>query len=158
MNVFYLDTDPVKCAQAHVDRHVVKMIVEYAQLLSTARRLRGDDVGYKQTHVNHPCAVWVRESNANYAWLHDLMVATADEYTFRYGKVHATSRLFSELWLPASGEFTKPALAMPEEYHCSDPLLAYRLYYRHGKSHLHKWTNRNPPPFIYEEEYAKVGT
>lgn len=36
VNIFYLDHDPAAAAQSHVDRHVVKMILETAQLLSTA--------------------------------------------------------------------------------------------------------------------------
>jgi len=39
LNLFYLDRDPQLCAQMHCDKHVVKMILEYAQLLSTAHRL-----------------------------------------------------------------------------------------------------------------------
>lgn len=36
MNIFLLDKNPEKCAAYHTDRHVVKMIVETAQLLCTA--------------------------------------------------------------------------------------------------------------------------
>ena len=39
MNVFYLDHHTQRCASKYVDKHVVKMIVEYAQLLSTAHRV-----------------------------------------------------------------------------------------------------------------------
>jgi len=39
MNIFYLDKDPIKSAEMHCDKHVVKMIIEYAQLLSTAHRV-----------------------------------------------------------------------------------------------------------------------
>jgi len=39
MNIFYLDREPKTCAEMHCDKHVVKMIIEYAQLLSTAHRL-----------------------------------------------------------------------------------------------------------------------
>ena len=36
MNIFFLDTDVKKCAEYHVDKHVVKMILETCQLLYTA--------------------------------------------------------------------------------------------------------------------------
>lgn len=36
MNIFLLDLDHVKCAQAHADKHVVKMLLEACQLLYTA--------------------------------------------------------------------------------------------------------------------------
>ena len=39
MNIFVLDRDPVIAAQLQCDKHVVKMIVESAQMLSTAHRL-----------------------------------------------------------------------------------------------------------------------
>jgi len=35
MNLFYLDNNLDKCAEAHVDRHVVKMILEAGQILCT---------------------------------------------------------------------------------------------------------------------------
>jgi hypothetical protein len=96
MNIFYLDHDTEKCAEYHVDKHVVKMILEYCQLLSTAHRLSDglqepgfsktgrnvkrwrlldnrDSVLYQATHVNHPSAVWARASRENYLWLADLL-------------------------------------------------------------------------------------
>ena len=39
MNIFYLDHHTQRCANQHCDKHVVKMIIEYAQLLSTAHRV-----------------------------------------------------------------------------------------------------------------------
>ena len=38
MNIFYLHEDPIQNIKWHVDKHVVKMATEYAQLLSTAHR------------------------------------------------------------------------------------------------------------------------
>lgn len=115
INIFYLDKDLTKAAQYHVDKHVVKMILEYAQLLSTAHRLcdgvpyesrtktgrrvkrwgfspRGIDpragILYEATHINHPSAVWARASNNNYNALAYLLGALCTEYTHRYGKIH----------------------------------------------------------------------
>ena len=114
MNIFYLDHNPVQAARAHLDKHVVKMILEYAQLLSTAHRvldgketvvlsktgrkkkvwqlsdLKMDSVLYNATHVNHPSAMWVRQHAVNYDYLYALFISTCDEYTHRYGKVHLT--------------------------------------------------------------------
>ena len=78
MNIFYLDEDPVLAAQMHCDKHVVKMILESAQLLSTAHLLiDGDELAderglYKATHKNHPSSKWVRDSSENYEWLWNL--------------------------------------------------------------------------------------
>jgi hypothetical protein len=80
MNIFFLSEDPYEAARMQVDKHVVKMILESAQLLSTAHRiLDGDDQGvlpdfetrlfYRATHKNHPSAKWIRESVENYNWL-----------------------------------------------------------------------------------------
>ena len=39
MNIFYLDNHVSRCAEMHNDKHCIKMILEYAQLLSTAHRV-----------------------------------------------------------------------------------------------------------------------
>ena len=111
MNMFYLDKDPQLCAEWSVNSHCVKMILESAQLLSTAHRILDgveytdktktgrnvkrwrlpddrDTTLYVATHINHPCAVWCRKSSDNYAWLWSLMNEYCEEYTHRYGKVH----------------------------------------------------------------------
>ena len=130
MNVFYLDEDPRQCAEWMVDKHVVKMIVETAQLLSTAHRLIDgeenivhlekngkvrkksvwnlpddrDNVMYACTHRNHPSAVWCRESIENYNWLVDHLHALGQEYTYRYEKRHATiEKCFYQLQSPPLG-------------------------------------------------------
>ena len=116
MNIFYLDPNPRICAEMHLDKHVVKMILEYAQLLSTAHRVldgekfidktannrsiqrwRMQDITleknlYKATHSNHPSAVWVRQSIKNYMWLAEMLEELCGEYTHRYGKVHKVER------------------------------------------------------------------
>lgn len=112
INIFYLDSDAKVCAEMHLDKHCVKMILEYAQLLSTAHRVLDgieaqvlsasgrkqkvwrlkdksyDSLLYKATHMNHPSAVWARSSQPNYAWLYKLLHCLCKEYTYRYGKVH----------------------------------------------------------------------
>jgi hypothetical protein len=145
MNIFYLDHDVTKCAEMHNDKHVVKMILEYAQLLSTAHRvLDGVELSglsasgrkkkfwtladsrdytlYKATHIHHPSAVWVRQSKENYLWLANMLLALCEEYTYRYGKVHKTERdgLVNVLLknIPnniADSNFTQPTPAMPDE-------------------------------------------
>ena len=115
MNIFYLDPNPAECAAMHNDKHTVKMILEYAQLLSTAHRfLDGNIVTglsetgrkqtryvltsdlntvlYRSTHINHPSAIWVRQSLENYLWLANMLIALCEEYTYRYGKTHKVER------------------------------------------------------------------
>lgn len=140
MNIFYTDRDPVVCAKDHCDKHVVKMILEYAQLLSTAHRCNGNDneVLYKVTHKNHPSAIWTRENTKHYDWLYRLWEALSAEYTNRYGKVHkswdrlSTALRDSPRGIP-SGDYTDPPQCMPDEYKCTDTVKAYRNYVRLGK-------------------------
>lgn len=126
MNLFILHEDPIIAAQLQCDKHVVKMIVESAQMLSTTHRMLdgtlyyelsknnrkvkryrlNDDreaVLYKAVHFNHPCTVWTRESLQNYQWHYKHFIALCDEYKYRYGKVHATDTLLRHyLYAPPS--------------------------------------------------------
>ena len=92
MNIFYLSHDPVKAAQVQYNKHVVKMILETAQLLCTAHHELGSPINipYKATHKNHPSAIWVRSSAEAYMWAYEHMLALGAEYTKRYGKEHLT--------------------------------------------------------------------
>jgi hypothetical protein len=155
MNIFFLDREPKICAKYHNDKHVVKMILEYAQLLCTAHHLCGtvSDELYKPTHKNHPSAVWVRRSQSHYAWLYDLFIALQQEYTYRYNKTHASSKLNYILSQPPDdiriiGWLEDPPQAMPDEYKTFSAVTAYRQYYISGKSHIAKWTRRDKPYWI----------
>jgi len=157
MNIFYLDHDPYVIPPMMVDRHITKMILESAQMLSTAHRIvdnADNDVLYKATHVNHPSTKWIRESKANYNWLYNHFCYLGMEYKFRYSKTHKSiSRLSDVLrFAPknlADIGLTKIPCAMPQEYIISeDSVVNYRNYYIKGKSHLHKWTKRTPPEWI----------
>ena len=69
------------------------MILEYAQILSTAHRVLDNNNNeglYKATHINHPSTIWARTTSENYKWLYDLFLSLLDEYTFRYNKFHST--------------------------------------------------------------------
>jgi len=157
MNVFYLDTDPKRAAQAHGDKHCVKMILECAQLLSTAHHiLDGDDAPegiYKCTHKNHPSGVWVRESVHNYLYVYELFIALCDEYTARYGKTHLTdTKLRGTLsQVPTAtptAEFTHPPQCMPEEYHNADTVAAYRAYYMGAKRDIVVYAHSETPEWF----------
>lgn len=144
MNIFYLHHDPETCAQMHNDKHVVKMILEYAQLLSTAHRfldgtlserlsksgrkqkvyLLADDRDstlYAATHINHPSAKWVRHGEQNYRWLFNMWTRLLEEYTYRYGKQHSAERLMTTLARPPGNinmeePYSAPWRAMPDEF------------------------------------------
>ena len=119
MNIFYLDKDPIKAAQLSCDKHVVKMIVESAQMLSTAHRMidgkeyidktktgrkikrwkhpnsNMEKTLYKACHTGHPSTVWVMQSAYNYHWLYKHMMALNTEFKMRYGHIldHKTVQL-----------------------------------------------------------------
>lgn len=154
MNIFILDLNPALSAQYHLDKHIVKMPVEYAQILSTVCRQLGHEVGYNPTHKNHPCTRWASESLDNYLYLFELAMETGAEYTHRYGKRHKSTDLLLTLPhlldLPVIG-LTPFAQAMPEEYRNPDPVKAYRDYYRGAKSGIAKWSGREVP-WWWEEE------
>lgn len=146
MNIFVLDRDIELCASYHCDKHVVKMITEHAQMLSTVCRLNGFDKGYKVTHQNHPCTKWVGESLSNYRWLILLTNALHDEWRKRYNhsstKFHKAQEVVLGLpWSPISDIGLTPfAQAMPEQYKNADAVVAYRNYYKGEKQHILSYT------------------
>jgi len=149
MNIFYLDVSHEKNAQYHLDKHVVKMVTEYAQLLSTTVRLSWIDCGYKITHQNHPSAVWTRASLENWLWLRELTTQLNKEYMFRYNKKanHKSFDVVLSLPIPNIPNIwlTEFALAMPDDVKVNDPIKAYRNYYNTHKRHIASWKNREVP-------------
>ncbi len=135
MNLFYLSRDPVEAAHLQCDKHVVKMILETAQMLSTAHiELDGTQVAYKATHKNHPSTVWVRSSFHAYRWAWRHLRALGEAYTERYGKVHKTiAEHLDNLSIPpaniAHAEFVDPPQCMYDECKRDDTVLAYQVYY-----------------------------
>ena len=178
MNIFYLDHNPQVCAQMHVDKHCVKMILETAQLLSTAHRIIDgvenigvspsgrkqkrwvlpddrDSILYSATHVNHPSAVWCRKNSSNYQWLHSLLIELCAEYTYRYGKVHKcqdiglVKALKQVPYNISQGEFNEPTPAMPDQYKVlGDSIKSYHNYYNGEKQRMFSWKNRSQPNWI----------
>ena len=103
MNIFVLDRNPKIAAYMMCDKHVVKMILESAQMLSAVLycdykdEYKGSDKpvieqfglpGYPKAHAKHPCTLWARQSKQNAMWLVQHMRALCLEYTKRYNKVH----------------------------------------------------------------------
>ena len=176
MNIFILDKHPVTAAQLQCDKHVVKMIVESAQMLSTAHRMldgyvekRPSKSGkrmvnywvhpkpymeqrlYKAVHHGHPCTVWTMETKANYTWHYEHFVALSEEYKYRYNREHLSyTKLKDILRNPPKnipdGGLTPFPQAMPDDAKDSDPIKAYRNYYGRYKKELAVWNNGRPAP------------
>lgn len=178
MNIFYLHNQPKTCAEMHCDRHVVKMVIEYAQLMSTAHRVLDGEEYFdltannrrikrwrlndsrentlmKASHINHPSNQWVRIGKENYDWLYQMWCHLLQEYTHRYGKIHACARLIDDLKFAPNNiqnkSFTPPTPAMPEDCKIAgDSLSSYHKYYIERKNHFAKWKNRDVPLWYVE--------
>lgn len=176
MNIFYLNKDPIVCASQHCDKHIVKMIIEYAQLLSTAHRVLDgeeyieltvnnrkikrwkigdtrDEKLYKAAYVNHPDTVWTRKSCGNYNYLYKLFIATCDEYTKRYGKKHKTDKKLRNILAlePENidcGKFVEPPQCMPDDCKDDNTVKAYRNYYINEKKSFAKWNYTEMPEWF----------
>ena len=159
MNIFILDYNTKKCAQYHCDKHVVKMILETAQLLCGVHHVTDqvtDQVQYKLSHKNHPCAIWARESLSNYLYLCDLGLELCKEYTYRYGKRHKSQQVIEWCMINKPQipdiDFTSPPKAMPDEYKVIDVVESYRNYYMGAKKNFAVWKNRNIPEWFSKNE------
>jgi len=178
MNIFVLNENPVIAAREHCDKHVVKMILESGQMLSTAHRMLDgteqiqvrngrkhrtwvlpdarENQMYQAVHMNHPCTIWTRETFANYKWHFELFMALCEEYTHRYGKVHVTQK---KLQIPLSRfpnnipntPATPFRLAMGSNPECMgpDPIQSYRSFYRTKQNRFKMvWTKRPTPKWF----------
>ena len=175
MNIFVVDNNPTIAAQELCDKHVVKMIVESGQMLSTAHRVldgieyysktKGDRprkikrwhlndarerILWKASFVNHPCTIWTMQTNSNYIWHAQHAFALCKEYTKRYGKIHKSEILIEYLnhHLPnniKNGSLTPFAKAMPDKYKCEDAVTSYRKYYNGEKTNFAVWKYTEAP-------------
>jgi len=176
MNIFFVSTNPIQAAQMLCNKHIAgKMIVESAQMLSTAHRVLDgikmheknknnknttyyklnnpflDSILYKATHINHPSTIWARSTSANYQWLYQHFVALCDEFTYRYNKLHLTDKKLRKILLQQPNNICKKELeniplAMPNEYKQSDSIKAYRTYYKSKQTKFKMiWTKRKCP-------------
>lgn len=183
MNIFYLSNNHQQNAIWHNNSHTIKMITEYAQLLSTAHRVLDgvesidnssgrkmkrwslnnsyESILYKATHINHPSAVWCRDGFENYQWLAKMIKSLCSEYTYRYGKVHKCERdglvdvLQYSPFNISTKLFTEPTPAMPDDVKIvGSSILSYRNYYIKNKPHLASWKNRDVPEFYEDINYG----
>ena len=137
MNIFYLDKCPVKAAQVQYNKHVVKMILESAQMLCTAHHcIMGEDadVPYKVAHRNHPSTIWARQSGQNYTWLYRHMIELGKEYERRYSKKHLSIIKCEDKLAILPGGILETGLTempqcMPDEYKDKCSVQAYWNYY-----------------------------
>lgn len=145
---------PELCAQYHCDQHVVKMVLESAQIISTVGHKFGLKPPYRSTHKNHPAVLWAGDNNSNLLWTIDLFKCLLKEYTFRYKKTHASTVVYS--WLEDNiielfermplGKMTAFVQCMPEQYRSNDAVESYRQYYINEKVSFAKWQHGRSRP------------
>ena len=137
MNIFAVHEDPRLAALELPDKLIPKMIVESAQMLSTAHRVldgneKADAKGlYKKAYENHPSTIWVRQDAMNYWWLWMHALTLCAEYEWRFTDetgmaVHKTETVIHELQdlplnIPANKDTSWEVLAdlplcMPDQY------------------------------------------
>lgn len=178
MNIFALSPVPEIAAKWHCDAHVVKMILESAQMLSTAHRVLDGEEGkrpstsgkrmsrywrlsddrentlYKAVHMKHPCTLWTMESRLNYKWHYKLFEELCKEYTYRYGKIHASENKLLNILKDVPKNIKKSymtpwALAMgsnPECMNYDDPIGSYQAFYQTKQKRFSmKWSKRETP-------------
>jgi len=181
MNIFVLDGNPKAAAEMHCDKHIPKMIVESAQMLSTAHRIldggeylapsksgkrmvkhyrlsHHDDLIYKAVHAKHPCTIWTMQSHNNYLWHYHLWRHLAEEFEYRFGKLHASWEKLKDVLYDTPqnvvyGDMTPYALAMPDEYKVDCPVQSYRNYYLGDKTRFAKWDKGRSAPNWWNDKY-----
>ena len=179
MNIFILSERPYIASHMHCDKHVPKMIVESAQMLSTAHRIldgelykapsksgkrivnhyrlpKYDDIIYKAAYASHPCTQWVMQSDLNYEYLFELFSGLLEEFQLRFGKAHKSTLLYDSLYcmpnnIPQTMEMTPFVLAMPDICKTTDAVQSYRNYYRMYKSEFAKWEKGRTTPWWWKQ-------
>ena len=170
MNIFILSLLPKEIAEFMMDKHVSKILLEAVQMLCTARRvLEPDDEEvnknlYKLAHKNHPVTIWCRKSKANFVWVLNLIECLHNEWKYRYNHVESKQHksylmaLYLKDNIPSDDKFeekglTPFALAMPDEYKTSDPVLSYRNYYMSAeKQKIASWKKKRENPVWYVQK------
>ena len=194
MNIFVLSKNAKRAARYHCDKHVIKMILESIQLLTAAwyaygqpgwqdvvseavashhvTKAHGPDTkttAYKLTHANHPCAVWVKKSASNYAWLVDMTRELCAEKKRRWPKSlpHKCEAYLDALQCPplllSDVGRTPFAIAISSEtirarfQKCTmdsdECVLAYREYYMQDKPFA-SWKNNAIPAWFVSQKQA----
>jgi hypothetical protein len=171
MNIFFLDKNPLRASSMYGDKHIGKLIVEVAQMCSTALHRHGlhDEAPYKSAYEKHPMTIWVGDSVANFEWVVSHGMGLGNQWHNRFGTAHKGIDALCEISVVALSnkivdsfpqfDFTVPPQCMPDEYKqdggtLDDTIMGYKRYYTFAKTKMHKWTKTNKPKFIEEVHNA----
>jgi len=165
MNIFFTSDDPIECAQHLDDKRLNKMIIESAQMLSTAIDRHGGIAPYRVAWKKHPCTIWTGDTNSNYEWHLELLLAMSNEYTHRYGKIHKTytvtfDSLYNQRHLVEKGDLTPfPNCSLRKDI--ENVIEAYRFGFliKWSKDKIKpKWTKREKPEWFFNLAKAYLST
>ena len=151
MNIFRIESCPLAAAQSQCDKHVVKMPLESAQMLSTAIIRHGGVSRYKPAYSKHPCTLWAGDNRLHFEWLVDHAIALCNEYTARYDRIHKSMQViwqcFEQRHLIPVGDMQPQPLCMPDQYKVDCVVESYRNFYRGDKAYFATWKRNRPAWF-----------
>jgi len=165
VNLFYLDRDTDRCARYYCDRHIVKIPIEIAQILSKIHHILKTDINYEKIYKNSSVVKptlgpyrWTLESLDNYTWTCKLGISLINEYKFRYGKEeHKTEKILIHLLenpptIPQKGptRFILTNKVDMFQYISEDPVVCARYNYAELKCNNDKWSKRKPPEWYID--------
>jgi hypothetical protein len=163
VNFFYLDSNPQICAQYYCNKHVLKIPIEIAQILSKVHHELKSDINYNLVYKNSLVVkntlgpyIWAIESHENYLWTCNLGIELINEYKLRYNKEsHKTESILLFLRnnppkLPKIGitKFRGTNKYDMFQYVSKDPIVCARYNYAEMKCNNDSWTKRNIPDWF----------
>ena len=163
VNFFYLDKDPIKCAKYYCNKHILKIPIEIAQILSKIHYELKSKIDYSKIYQNSTVVkntlgpyCWIKESLDNYYWATQLGLELINEYKFRYNKIeHKTECILQYLYenppnLPKNGEtkFIGTNKYDMFQYISNDPIICARYNYAEMKCITDKWNKDGPPDWF----------
>lgn len=163
VNFFYLDEDPKKCAEYYCNRHILKIPIEIAQILSKIHYELNSNIDYSKIYKNASVVkntigpyCWIKESLHNYIWACTLGLELINEYKLRYNKTeHKTERILQFLFdnqpdLPNIGKtkFRGTNKYDMFQYISNDPIICARYNYAEMKCINDKWNKDGPPTWF----------
>lgn len=180
MNIFFLSSDTKENSEFYCDKHVVKIITEIAQMLTSAA-IRGNipkslipltksGNPMKVSHPNHPMTKWVGDDRCNFLKACEIGLSLCEEYTYRYEKTHYnenTIRFYEALVreIPdlKNQDMTIPPVCISPSSRCNTLdgfsnwhyINKYRAYYWMDKREFATWKNRETPWWFNSEYFTE---
>jgi hypothetical protein len=167
VNFFYLDKDPIQCAKYYCNKHILKIPIEIAQILSKIHHELETGVDYCKIYKNSQVVkntlgpyCWIKQSYDNYIWTSKLGLALINEYKIRYNKdTHKSEPILKYL---ANNPPKLPKIGITRfigtnkydmfQYISNDPIICGRYNYVEMKCKNDKWNIHGPPNWYIEIE------